>query len=139
MKKLTSFIFLFLGLTLSLSAQQPVKNYYHSTQNKVELKESKLTTSKAIKTLNKYDNVIVLNDSIDDNWYYVKFANSEGFIQKNLVKEGKAIVSNNTYRIGATCKDGTSSSATGRGACSHHGGVARWRTTTKKSVYIQSN
>ena len=29
-------------------------------------------------------------------------------------------------RIGAICKDGTTSSATGRGACSHHGGVAYW-------------
>jgi hypothetical protein len=29
-------------------------------------------------------------------------------------------------RIGAICKDGTRSSATGRGACSHHGGVAQW-------------
>ncbi len=29
-------------------------------------------------------------------------------------------------RIGAICNDGTRSSATGRGACSHHGGVARW-------------
>ena len=30
-------------------------------------------------------------------------------------------------RIGATCRDGTTSSATGSGACSHHGGVASWR------------
>lgn len=29
-------------------------------------------------------------------------------------------------RVGAVCRDGTRSSATGRGACSHHGGVARW-------------
>jgi len=29
-------------------------------------------------------------------------------------------------RIGAICKDGTRSFATVRGACSHHGGVARW-------------
>lgn len=29
-------------------------------------------------------------------------------------------------RIGATCKDGTHSSATGQGACSWHGGVAQW-------------
>jgi len=29
-------------------------------------------------------------------------------------------------RVGAICKDGTRSSATGRGACSHHGGVAQW-------------
>jgi hypothetical protein len=30
------------------------------------------------------------------------------------------------YRIGALCSDGTHSSATGRGACSHHGGVNCW-------------
>jgi hypothetical protein len=29
-------------------------------------------------------------------------------------------------RIGAICRDGTRSNATGRGACSHHGGVAQW-------------
>ena len=28
--------------------------------------------------------------------------------------------------VGATCTDGTSSSATGSGACSHHGGVSTW-------------
>jgi hypothetical protein len=29
-------------------------------------------------------------------------------------------------RTGAICNDGSRSSATGRGACSHHGGVAEW-------------
>ncbi|MCM4150028.1 DUF3761 domain-containing protein [Arenibacter sp. N53] len=29
-------------------------------------------------------------------------------------------------RIGAVCNDGTTSRATGRGACSHHGGVSYW-------------
>lgn len=29
-------------------------------------------------------------------------------------------------RIGAVCKDGTSSDATGSGACSSHGGVDHW-------------
>lgn len=29
-------------------------------------------------------------------------------------------------RVGATCRDGSHSNATGRGACSHHGGVAQW-------------
>ena len=29
-------------------------------------------------------------------------------------------------RIGALCKDGTYSNATGRGAGSHHGGVKSW-------------
>jgi micrococcal nuclease len=31
------------------------------------------------------------------------------------------------YRIGAECADGWDSTATGRGACSHHGGVYCWR------------
>ncbi len=30
------------------------------------------------------------------------------------------------YRTGAICRDGWQSRATGRGACSHHGGVSRW-------------
>ena len=29
-------------------------------------------------------------------------------------------------RIGARCHDGSTSSATGSGACSHHGGVKVW-------------
>ena len=32
------------------------------------------------------------------------------------------------FRVGATCNDGTSSTATGSGACSHHGGVDKWKT-----------
>lgn len=33
---------------------------------------------------------------------------------------------NSGYRSGAICRDGTRSYATGRGACSHHGGVSVW-------------
>ena len=31
------------------------------------------------------------------------------------------------HRIGAICRDGTESGATGRGACSRHGGVRCWK------------
>jgi hypothetical protein len=34
--------------------------------------------------------------------------------------------SNETDRVGAKCKDGTNSTATGSGACSSHGGVSYW-------------
>lgn len=37
-----------------------------------------------------------------------------------------AIAPSSGVRVGAICRDGTRSSATGRGACSHHGGVAYW-------------
>ncbi|MFN8487492.1 MAG: lamin tail domain-containing protein [Caldilineaceae bacterium] len=33
---------------------------------------------------------------------------------------------NSGQRYGAICQDGTQSNATGRGACSHHGGVNHW-------------
>lgn len=40
------------------------------------------------------------------------------------------------FRIGATCKDGWPSNATGSGACSHHGGVAEWiyMTSYRKTI-----
>jgi hypothetical protein len=31
------------------------------------------------------------------------------------------------HRVGAVCNDSTDSSATGSGACSHHGGVHCWQ------------
>ncbi len=34
--------------------------------------------------------------------------------------------SSGSYRTGAICEDGSTSSATGRGACSWHGGVSEW-------------
>jgi len=48
---------------------------------------------------------------------------------KPKIKEKKQTGS---YRIGAECWDGTFSSATGRGACSWHGGVKRWIYNTDK-------
>lgn len=48
--------------------------------------------------------------------------------QESFVVEDLQLISlaSSGARIGAICKDGSRSSATGRGACSHHGGVARW-------------
>jgi antitoxin component YwqK of YwqJK toxin-antitoxin module len=37
-------------------------------------------------------------------------------------------------RVGAICNDGWESSATGRGACSHHGGVNYWLVQTEEIV-----
>ena len=37
-------------------------------------------------------------------------------------------------RIGGICKDGTYTNATGRGAGSHHGGIAQWIYTDSGST-----
>ena len=42
------------------------------------------------------------------------------------VSEGKDPKKCGIPRSGATCRDGTSSKSTGRGACSRHGGVKAW-------------
>jgi hypothetical protein len=39
------------------------------------------------------------------------------------------------YRIGARCRDGWRSDATGSGACSHHGGVAEWLYADDRIVH----
>ncbi len=40
---------------------------------------------------------------------------------------GGSAAQSDRHRIGATCNDGTESTATGSGACSHHGGVSCWK------------
>ena len=42
------------------------------------------------------------------------------------VYKPKSESSSYEVRVGAICCDGSRSSATGRGACSHHGGVCQW-------------
>lgn len=44
----------------------------------------------------------------------------------SITTPNKIKTNNLKTRIGAVCNDGTTSRATGRGACSHHGGVAYW-------------
>lgn len=42
-----------------------------------------------------------------------------------------------SYRVGAVCRDGWRSGATGRGACSHHRGVAYWVYPKKQTRTVQ--
>lgn len=46
--------------------------------------------------------------------------------KKKVITKRKQHATNSAFRIGAICNDGTRSNATGRGACSWHGGVAFW-------------
>jgi hypothetical protein len=46
---------------------------------------------------------------------------------QTLPQKKTATVTGETQRIGAICRDGSESGATGRGACSRHGGVRYWK------------
>ena len=58
----------------------------------------------------------------------VKLVNSSdnSGLTKTYRKKINVSKSYETTRVGAICCDGTRSYATGRGACSHHGGVCQW-------------
>ncbi|MCM4171832.1 hypothetical protein DHD32_10090 [Arenibacter sp. TNZ] len=49
------------------------------------------------------------------------------YLQTPSIKtSSKTKINNVKVRIGSVCNDGSTSRATGRGACSHHGGVDYW-------------
>ncbi len=133
MKKILLTLFTFL-IVFQVSAQVIGKTY-HVSSTSLNVRSEANLNSQLVQTLNKYDNVIII-DSTEINWYKVKTNTIEGYVLKKYLKKGQVIVSYYTHRTGAICRDGTTSSATGRGACSHHRGVAQWITSTQKSIRV---
>jgi uncharacterized protein YgiM (DUF1202 family) len=85
--------------------------------------------------LDKHSNLRII--TIKGKWAKVSYGTKKGYVLARYIKKGKAIVTTYETRTGAVCRDGTSSSATGRGACSHHGGVSYWKTRKRKRVRIE--
>ncbi len=133
MKKIIYVVLFLIGL-MNLPAQE-VENYYVSG-NTLNLRVESSVNADIVKKLHKYDNVEVLE--IKDGWAKVVSNGRIGFVSDNYIKKGKAIVSSYEVRNGAICRDGSRSSATGRGACSHHGGVSYWTTRTVKDARIEN-
>lgn len=132
MKKL---ILIFLAIAPLVVLGQVGKTYHVNTKI-LNLRSEPNTESEIIDKLEIYDNVVIVNDTIDAGWYQLNFEGTVGYLAAPNLKKGKCQISYYTVRTGAVCKDGTHSSATGRGACSHHGGVAYWKTKHQKSVII---
>ena len=60
--------------------------------------------------------------------YYDYYEPYNSYTPSNSFNTYKAAPASDGVRTGAMCNDGTTSSATGRGACSRHGGVNYWLT-----------
>lgn len=134
MKKLTVLLFLVILSAFSLLAQ--VGENYHVTVQTLKLRSAPSTSSEIIKKLNLHDNILIINDSTNSDWYQVQFKGIDGYVSNKYISKGKCVVSYYEVRTGAVCRDGSSSSATGRGACSHHGGVAYWTNSKHQSIRI---
>lgn len=130
-------IALFLSGFNGLFSQQDLPTYYVAVEA-LNLRESPDVNSRKIETLSEHDNVLVFELG-ESQWAKVSFEGKVGYVSKQFIKKGKAVVSYYSYGIGAVCKDGSLSSATGRGACSHHRGVSTWRYGQRKSVRIEDN
>jgi len=82
----------------------------------------------------------IIGKTNDDQWWQVQTSTKRCWVPlSNVIVAGnRALVSvvvtivdqpsapKTGVRTGAICRDGWTSSATGRGACSHHGGVGHW-------------
>lgn len=115
-------LFLF-AFTYQVNAQ-----IYYVKGSALNLREAPNLESKVVEVLKQYSNLQLVKE--EGEWLNVKFGAKTGYVSKNYVSPGKAITSTSSYRTGAICRDGWRSSATGRGACSHHGGVSYWLTET---------
>jgi hypothetical protein len=136
------FVFVFINLlsckdnaTNSKTEYRLIKDQLNGLQSRIDsligvMKESEplkgatpfpqnIKTKKSIKATKSYLTTPAKSSNPDYNW---KSAENQTVPSYQLAKEKEAY----KIRVGAICCDGSRSYATGRGACSHHGGVCKW-------------
>jgi len=124
MKKLVLLFFTLFALANILPAQTV---YVTNTGKKYHVETCKYLSSSKI--------AIDLNVAIKKGYTPCKVCNPPTLSTSNQkvaepnptpAKAKSAPPSTSGTRTGCICRDGTQSTATGRGACSHHGGVDHW-------------
>lgn len=118
---------LFLMLIMLFSTYVVFINAYHSIGNILEKKKD-----------NTFRNLKIASLSI---FLLIWFTCAQGIFNRIILgpRDNQAMAEvlykkareTKEYRIGAICSDGWESSATGRGACSWHGGVKEWLNKTE--------
>ena len=119
MKKYLFFSYLFLLITSLVSAQTV---YVTKTGGKYHRESCSYLRQSSIP--------INLRDAVERGYTPCSRCNPP-ILKKSMLTEPKVNKRTTSYensgeRIGCICRDGTRSYATGRGACSHHGGVDHW-------------
>jgi uncharacterized protein YgiM (DUF1202 family) len=137
MTRLILTMFIVLGSTQTLTTQKNIT--YHVAAKSLSLKSEANINGETLKQLKQYDNLRLQESITGKEWVKVKFKSQEGYVATKSIKDGEAVVTYSTVRTGAVCRDGSSSQATGRGACSRHGGVSRWKSKRQQRVTIINN
>ena len=134
MRTLITFFLLLLSYT---SYCQLPNETWHVTARTLNLREKPNPHAQVLLKLKQYNNVTIHSEQTSGTWVHVSYNGSTGYVAKGYVKKGRAHVTQGSgIRVGAVCNDGTRSDATGRGACSHHGGVAHWVYSESQNVII---
>ena len=131
------FILLILGFFFAFISYSQSGDSCYVYSESLSLRNSASVKSKVILRLSKYDNLKVIEKD-STSWTKVSYNGIKGFVFSRYIKPGKAYITSYSVRTGAKCRDGSNSSATGRGACSHHGGVSYWLTQKRQSVRIEN-
>ncbi|WKD85826.1 Cell wall-binding protein YwsB [Polaribacter huanghezhanensis] len=130
-------LFIFLLFNAFLLNAQSAKNYHVKSQN-LNVREKPNSKSPIVIKLKRYDNFKIIEEKNSLGWVKITYKSYTGYVHSRYIKKGKVNISYYSVRTGAKCRDGSSSSATGRGACSHHGGVSYWITSKRKSVSVEN-
>lgn len=107
----------------NLEQKTETKNSYNSQESKLDYN----------RTYYYDDDSDYYSDNNDSDYYYddeeeYDYDNEDDDNQNKIIQNyySKYYPTETRVRVGAVCNDGTTTKATGRGACSHHGGVAYW-------------
>jgi uncharacterized protein YgiM (DUF1202 family) len=120
-------------------AQSESGKSYHVNTTTLSLRSTTSPTAEVVRQLKQDENLILLEEMEGTQWVKVQYKKLKGYVLAQSISKGKTEVTYYTVKIGANCKDGSSSKATGRGACSHHGGVRSWKTRREKKVSVIDN
>ncbi len=118
---------------LSLQAQNSI--IHHVSVHSISVHAAPNQGAQVVSALPQYENVTVV-ETTEGGWAKISYKKQTGYVSTAGISKGKAVIETYTARTGAMCKDGTTSAATGSGACSRHGGVDYWITGQKTNVRI---
>ena len=125
MKKLFSIFFRVALLIILLFAGSNILQAQHLKKDgtpDMRYKENKSASHSSYSSPSSSSTIHLKKDGTPD----MRYKENKASVAPATEKPNSSSQGNSGVRTGCICNDGTRSSATGSGACSHHGGVKNW-------------